>query len=68
MSSVQDVFAQCSQCKLLAEQGSGLDENNFAGNINSGILYLMLMPYLILLFLFRKPIFKFIKGFFKARA
>lgn len=66
--AIQDVAAQCSQCKLLAEQGHGLDENNFAGNINGGILYLMLMPYLILLFLFRKPIFRFIKGFFKAKA
>ncbi|MEY3100227.1 MAG: hypothetical protein RIS63_1126 [Bacteroidota bacterium] len=66
--NTQELFAQCSQCKLLAEQGHGLDENNFAGNINGGILYLMLIPYLILLFLFRKPIFNFLKGFFKAKA
>jgi hypothetical protein len=66
--ATQELFAQCSQCKLLAEQGHGLDENNFAGNINGGILYLMLIPYLILLFLFRKPIFNFLKGFFKAKA
>ena len=66
--TTQELFAQCSQCKLLAEQGHGLDENNFAGNINGGILYLMLIPYLILLFLFRKPIFNFLKGFYKAKA
>jgi hypothetical protein len=53
---------------MLAEQGHGLDENNFAGSINGGILYLMLIPYLILLFLFRKPIFNFVRGFFKAKA
>jgi hypothetical protein len=64
----QEIVAQCSQCKLLAEQGHGLDENSFAGNINGGILYLMLIPYLILLFLFRKPILSFVKGFFKAKA
>jgi hypothetical protein len=65
----QNVLAQgCSQCKMLAEQGSGLDENSFASNINGGILYLMLIPYLILLFLFRKPVFNFLKGFFKAKA
>uniref|UniRef100_UPI004048FD5B hypothetical protein n=1 Tax=Fluviicola sp. TaxID=1917219 RepID=UPI004048FD5B len=40
----------CSQCKLLAEQGSELDENSFGSSINSGILYLMAFPYLILLF------------------
>jgi hypothetical protein len=67
--STQQIFAQgCSQCKLLAEQGSGLDENSFASNINGGILYLMLIPYLILLFLFRKPVFNFLKGLFKAKA
>ena len=54
--------------RVLAEQGSGLDENSFASNINGGILYLMLIPYLILLFLFRKPVFNFFKGLFKAKA
>lgn len=68
LSNTQELFAQCSQCKMLAEQGHGLDENNFAGSINGGILYLMLIPYLILLFLFRKPIFNFVRGFFKAKA
>ncbi|MEN9290750.1 MAG: hypothetical protein RIT34_112 [Bacteroidota bacterium] len=67
--SMQNVLAQgCSQCKMLAEQGHGLDENSFAGNINGGILYLMLIPYLLLLFLFRKPILGFLKSFFKAKA
>ena len=64
----QEIIAQCSQCKLLAEQGGGLDENSFANNINGGILYLMLVPYLILLFLFRKPVFNFLKGLFSAKA
>lgn len=53
---------------MLAEQGSGLDENSFGSNINGGILYLMLIPYLILLFLFRKPVFNFLKGLFSAKA
>ena len=35
----QELFAQgCSQCKLLAEQNAGLDENSFGSNINGGIL------------------------------
>lgn len=67
--STQQIFAQgCSQCKMLAEQGTGLDESSFANNINGGILYLMLIPYLILLFLFRKPVFNFIKSLFSAKA
>lgn len=38
----------CSQCKLLAEQGSELDEASFGTNINYGILFLMAFPYIIL--------------------
>ena len=58
-------FAQgCSQCKLLAKQGTEVDEASFGTNINSGILYLMIIPYLLLLFLFRKQILGFVKGFF----
>ena len=61
----QDLFAQgCSQCKLLAEQGSELDESSFGSNINYGILYLMIIPYLLIMFLFRKQIFAFFKKFF----
>ncbi|MGB0915016.1 MAG: hypothetical protein ACPGVI_03045 [Crocinitomicaceae bacterium] len=52
----------CSQCKLLAEQGSELDEASFGSNINYGILYLMAMPYIIIFFLFRKKIVQFIKS------
>ena len=59
----QQVYAQgCSQCKLLAEQGSELGDASFGSNINYGILYLMIIPYLLLMFLFRKPILKFFKG------
>lgn len=60
--SVQETYAQgCSQCRLVAEQGSELDEASFGSNINSGILYLMLIPYLLIMFLFRKRIFAFLK-------
>lgn len=60
-----DVFSQgCSQCKMLTEQGSELDENSFGSNINWGILYLMIIPYFLLMFLFRKPIFSFLKSTF----
>ena len=45
------VYGQgCSQCKMLAEQGSELDEASFGSNINTGILYLMIIPYLIIMF------------------
>jgi hypothetical protein len=59
------ILAQgCSQCKLLAQQGSEVDEASFGTNINSGILYLMIIPYLLLLFLFRKQVLGFLKRLF----
>jgi len=62
-----ELFAQgCSQCKLLSEQGSELDENSFGSNINFGILYLMIVPYVLLLFLFRKRILGFLRSFVKS--
>jgi hypothetical protein len=58
-----ELIAQgCSQCKLMAEQGSELEEASFGSSINSGILYLMLIPYLLIMFLFRKYIFKFFRS------
>jgi hypothetical protein len=51
----------CSQCKMVTEQATELDEASFGSNINSGILYLMLIPYILLMFLFRKRIIALIK-------
>jgi hypothetical protein len=68
ISFSQEIVAQgCSQCKLLAEQNAGLDEDSFGSNINGGILYLMIIPYLLLMFLFRKQILGFLKGFFSKK-
>lgn len=59
-------FSQgCSQCKLLAEQGSELDEGSFGSNINYGILYLMAIPYILLFAFFHKRIFAFFRGLAK---
>ena len=63
--SFEFIYGQgCSQCKLVAEQASEVDDASFGSNINSGILYLMLIPYLILTFLFRGYILAFFKGLF----
>ncbi|MFK7785917.1 MAG: hypothetical protein AB8B56_12415 [Crocinitomicaceae bacterium] len=53
----------CSQCKLMAEQGSSeIDENAFGSNINYGIFILMTIPYILLFALFHKRIFKFFRS------
>jgi len=63
---VTDGFSQgCSQCKMLAEQAGTADEASFGSNINLGILYLMIIPYLMLMFLFRTQIKRFLQGLFK---
>lgn len=54
----------CSQCRMLSEQSSELGEEAFTSNINTGILYLMAIPYLLLMFLFRKRILRFLKSLF----
>lgn len=64
--AIDMVFSQgCSQCKLLAEQGSELDEASFGSNINYGILYLMAIPYILLFLLFRKRITGLFRSLFK---
>lgn len=58
-----ELLAQgCSQCKLLSEQSTELGEDAFASNINYGILYLLILPYLLLMFLFRKRIISFFRS------
>ena len=41
----QPVSAMCSQCKAIAEQ----NDSGWANGLNSGILFLMIPPYLILI-------------------
>jgi hypothetical protein len=41
----QDSYALCSNCKAVAEQNEG----GWANGLNTGILFLMIPPYLILL-------------------
>jgi hypothetical protein len=56
----------CSQCRMMSEQSAELGEDSFTSNINIGILYLMAVPYLLLMFLFRKRIIGFFKGLRKS--
>lgn len=70
--AMPDVAAQCSQCKLLAEQSGGAMDDEILGtsgknNINSAILYIMAVPYLILMFLFRNQLKQLFKRTFSAK-
>ncbi|HET6991851.1 MAG TPA: hypothetical protein VFJ43_11030, partial [Bacteroidia bacterium] len=54
-------YAQCSMCRAVAESGTK-NGQTVAGGLNYAILYLMVIPYLLLLFFFRKKIWEFLKG------
>ena len=61
-----DAAAQCAMCKATAES-SLKEESGQAGNgINKGILYIMFVPYTLLMLLvgifFRKNVIGFFRG------
>ena len=43
------IVAQCSMCRAVAESGGDGKEGFFEG-LNSGIIYLMITPYILLTF------------------
>lgn len=47
--------AQCAMCKASVESSQG-QKNSVAGGLNTGILYLMAVPYFLIAFIFRKQI------------
>lgn len=48
--------AQCAMCKQAAASSLDNDPLSMARGLNTGILYLMAFPYLLLAFIFRKQI------------
>jgi hypothetical protein len=48
--------AQCAMCKQAAESSMANDPRSMARSLNSGILYLMAVPYLMLALIFRKQL------------
>ncbi len=50
-----DMDAQCAMCKS-AVQSSQDNPNSVAKKLNTGILYLMAVPYLMIAFIFRKQL------------
>jgi len=53
----------CAMCKAVAEDGVADNENTVGLGLNTGILYLMTVPYIILFFLFRKKLASFYREF-----
>ncbi|HIP35961.1 MAG TPA: hypothetical protein EYG85_03810 [Crocinitomix sp.] len=55
--STYSTIAQCVMCKAQAEA----EWEESGSSINTGILYIMIIPYIILFIVFRKKIFKLFK-------
>ncbi|MDP1802010.1 MAG: hypothetical protein Q8L81_11700 [Bacteroidota bacterium] len=51
-----DAEAQCAMCKQAAETSLKTNPTSMARSLNTGILYLMAVPYLLMCFIFRKQI------------
>ena len=46
---MEEVNAQCVMCKAIVESGNELGQNETGKGLNQGILYIMGIPYLLLL-------------------
>jgi len=65
MIAIGDVQAQCAMCKATAESATEHVDKGIGQGLNSGIVYLMAVPYLLLatvaIVFFRKRIFSAFK-------
>ena len=50
-----DLESQCAMCKKVVKSSQD-GQNSIAKNLNTGILYLMALPYLMIAFIFRKQL------------
>ncbi len=64
----QDFVAQCAMCKQAAESSLKSNPGSLARGLNSGILYLMAVPYLLIMFIFRKQVVQIFRKVFKRQA
>lgn len=55
-------FSQCAMCKAAAESDLQNNPNSFARGLNTGILFLMVIPYIIVGIIFRKDVVQFFKN------
>ncbi len=60
-----NIEAQCAMCKQAAESSLKSNPNSMARSLNSGILYLMAVPYVMIAFIFRKQIASLLRKVFK---
>ncbi len=55
-------YSQCAMCKAAAESSLENNPNSVARGLNTGIIFLLTIPYAILSIIFRKELFQLIKN------
>src|SRR5580658_2223920 len=55
-------YSQCAMCKAAAESDLKNNPNSLAKGLNTGILFLMVIPYIIVGIIFRKDSVQFFKN------
>ncbi len=58
------MYSQCAMCKQAAVSDMENNPNSVAQGLNSGILYLMVTPYILMAIFFRKQILAFLRKIF----
>ncbi|MBF25204.1 MAG: hypothetical protein CMP49_01620 [Flavobacteriales bacterium] len=53
----QNSYSQCAMCRVVAESSQDAG-GTIANNLNTGILYLMIFPYLLILYALISSYFK----------
>ena len=48
LAGAQSIFAQCAMCRGALESSVSGGETTMAANLNTGIMYLFLAPYVVL--------------------
>ena len=56
-------FSQCAMCKAAAESSVKANPKSVAKGLNTGILFLMCIPYIAVGLIFRKELGQFAKNF-----
>lgn len=67
LASFTDAFSQCAMCKAVAEESISENGYGLAMGLNTGILFIMSIPYILLtlvvLVFYRKRVKSFLKAF-----
>jgi hypothetical protein len=55
-------FSQCAMCKAAAEASVKANPKSVAKGLNTGILFLMTIPYIVVAIIFKKELMQFVKN------